>query len=177
MLDAGLRLDAPPLIPCSTAVRRAPPPPNFQTRVCHHCSRTSAVRDRDLPSKSRKIGGNERPRRAHNLPPIPARMSARSRRKIFQTYLCGDGRPGPGRRRAGLGCCRPVLARGTPSRSSRSASLTTRSAFRKEQKRVRTECTRPGVTRDRVWTPRGGRGTGRKRRTLQDHVLSPFGRL
>ena len=147
--------------------------------------------DQSPPSRRKDLGGprprpaqeksedwgNECARRAHNLPPIPARMSARSRRKIFQTYLCGDGRPGPGRRRAGLGCCRPVLARGTPSRSSRSASLTTRSAFRKEQKRVRTECTRPGVTRDRVWTPRGGRGTGRKRRTLQDHVLSPFGRL
>ena len=104
-------------------------------------------------------------------------MSARSRRKIFQTYLCGDGRPGPGRRRAGLGCCRPVLARGAPSRSSRSALLTTRSAFSKEQQRMRGGYTRLGVTRDRVETPRGGRGTGRKRRTLLDHALSPFGRL
>ena len=171
------RRDAPPLIPSPTAVIRALFPQNFQTKVRHHREKTSAARDRDLPSKSRKIEGDERARRAHHLPPIPAQMSARSRRKIIETNLCGDGRPGPGRRRAGLGCCRPVLARGTPSRSSRSASLTTRSAFRKEQKRVRTECTRPGVTRDRVWTPRGGRGTGRKRRTLQDHVLSPFGRL
>ena len=53
--------DAPPLIPLSTALRRALFPQNFQTVVHHHRKKTTAVRDRDLPSKGRKIGGMSAP--------------------------------------------------------------------------------------------------------------------
>ena len=36
-----------------------------------------------------KIGGSKRARRAHNLPPFPARMSARSRSNKVETYPVG----------------------------------------------------------------------------------------
>ena len=63
--------DVPPLIPLSTAIRRALFPSNFQTQVRHHRKKTSAVRDRDLPRKSRKIEG----------------MSALGARTIFRLSL------------------------------------------------------------------------------------------
>ena len=36
-----------------------------------------------------KMGGSKRARRAYNLPPIPARMSARSRANKVETYPVG----------------------------------------------------------------------------------------
>ena len=99
--------------------------------------------DQSLPSSREDLGGprprpaqeksedwgNERAGRAHNLPPIPARMSARSRRKILQTYPCGDTRPPAGPRKVGLGCGGIVLAGAAAARSRRSTSSTTRSSL------------------------------------------------
>ena len=44
---------------------------------------------RGPPRKEWKIRGNKRASRAHNLPPFPARMSARSRAKWVETYPVG----------------------------------------------------------------------------------------
>ena len=121
--------------------------------------------------------GNERARRAHNLPSIPARMSARSRRKIFQTYPCGEGRPGPDRRKAGLGCGKPVLARGAVARSRRSVSSSTRPVLSRGRQSMRGGYARLGVTRHRAETARGGRGRGGKDDLCEIIALSPFGRL
>ena len=103
---------------------------------CMPCPVPAELPERSLPSPTEDLGGprprpaqqksedwgNERARRAHNLPSIPARMSAKSRQKLFRTYPCGEDRPGSGGRKAGLGCGRPVLARGAVARSTRSAS-------------------------------------------------------
>ena len=54
-----------------------------------------------MPRENRKIWGSKRASRAYNLPPIPARMSARSRTKLVETYPCGPGKPPVESRRRG----------------------------------------------------------------------------
>lgn len=53
---AGLLNESARCAASYTVERRALFPVIFQTQVRHHPEKTSAVRDRDLPRKSRKIG-------------------------------------------------------------------------------------------------------------------------
>ena len=177
MLDAGLRLDAPPLIPCSTAVRRAPPPPNFQTKVRHHRNRASAVRNRVLLSKSRKIGGMSAPG-ARTI----FRLSLREcQRDIGGKYSRRTPSAREGRARAagrrGSGVVNPFL-RGEPLRVQ--GVLCRRRRVRCSvgaRQSMRGGYTRLGVTRHRADTARGGRGRGGKDDLCEIIALSPFGRL
>ena len=51
-------------------------PPKLPALVRHHSEKSTDFLGRGAPREKWKIGGNKRAKRAHNLPPIPARMSA-----------------------------------------------------------------------------------------------------
>ena len=75
------RQNSPPLIPRSTAIPPARRRLKLPEQVRHQSEKSTDVLGRGPPRKNWKIGGSKRARRAHNLPPFPARMSARSRAK------------------------------------------------------------------------------------------------
>ena len=75
-----------------TALGGYPPergPPRLPALVRHHSEKSADFLGRGPPRKNWKIGGSKRARRAHNLPPFPARMSARSRANKVETYPVG----------------------------------------------------------------------------------------
>ena len=67
---------SPPLIPRSTAIPPERAPLKLPDQVRHHSEKSTDSLRHGPPRKKWKIGGNKRASRAHNLPPIPARMSA-----------------------------------------------------------------------------------------------------
>ena len=64
------------------------PRPSFQTKSAITPSGRRSSWAEGRPGKW-KIGGSKRAGRAHNLPPFPARMSARSRANKVETYPVG----------------------------------------------------------------------------------------
>ena len=64
-------------------------PPKLPDQVRHHSEKSTDFLGCGAPREKWKIGGNKRAKRAHNLPPFPARMSARSRANKFETYPVG----------------------------------------------------------------------------------------